>query len=98
MYSDSTELTLVIVVGTVIMVLLAYAVMVFYDMPFRKYLTEIFRQTILLYNKGFIDNKLFERVCRHNIDTVIICIFFCDQYAVKAQFIKLFHGGEFSFI
>ncbi len=37
---DPNELTLVIVVSTVFMVLFAYLVMVFYDLPLRKYLTK----------------------------------------------------------
>lgn len=37
------ELTLVIVIGTIMMVLVAYLVMIFYDIPFRKYLTKRFK-------------------------------------------------------
>jgi peptidoglycan/LPS O-acetylase OafA/YrhL len=36
---DSQELTLVIIIGTVLMVLFAYLIMVYYDIPLRKYLT-----------------------------------------------------------
>lgn len=38
----STELTLVIILATITMVLFAYLVMVFYDIPLRKYLTNKF--------------------------------------------------------
>ncbi len=39
---DTTQLTVVIAVGTILMVLFAYLVMVYYDMPLRKYLTNRF--------------------------------------------------------
>src|SRR5690606_6103250 len=40
---NPNELTLVIVTGTLLMILFAYLVMTFYDIPLRKYLTKRFK-------------------------------------------------------
>jgi len=51
---DNTQLTLIVILGTISLIVFAYLVMVFYDIPLRKYLSDKQKEKIARRNEGII--------------------------------------------